>query len=775
MDLALLRRRGPCEWELPAQGAMRVPALIYADEALVRAMDDKVREQAANVAALPGIVRASYVMPDAHWGYGFPIGGVAAFDAEAGGVVSAGGVGFDVSCGVRCLHTGLQRSDIMAVQRRLADALYERIPAGVGSTGSIRLGAAEMDAMLAGGAKWAVQRGWGTDADLDRVEEQGQMLHAKPGKVSEQAKRRQRDEMGTLGSGNHYLEVQEVAEVFDARIAAGFGLAAGDIVVMIHCGSRGLGHQIGSEFLREMAIAAPRYGIVLPDRELACAPIRSELGQDYLGAMRAAINCALANRQILTALVRAVFAELLPRAVMPLLYDVSHNTCKLERHEIDGQVRELYVHRKGATRALGPGHTDLPAALREFGQPVLIGGSMGTGSYVLAGTTRQRRAGVLVGLPRRGPRDEPPPGAAHLVRPPGHRRTRRPRHPDPQPVVARCRRGSPGRLQGCQRRRRRRPRRRPGPQGRAHGAAGVREGMMSHTVRLFLAGDVMTGRGIDQALAQHCDPVLYEEWVHDAREYLRLAERASGPIAAPLAPEAVWGDALAELDRAQPDLRIVNLETAITTAATPWPHKGIHYRMHPGNVGVLTAARIDACVLANNHVLDWGRDGLHETLHTLRGAGIACAGAGADRPAAWAPARLAAGGQRVLLFALGLESSGVPAAWAATAGDSGIAVGDEPTAGAGRRVAGADRGAAPPRRSGDRIAALGRQLGACGAGGAARVRAAPDRQWLDRPGARPFVASPAARRGASRQADPARLRRPDQRLRRHRPARRHAQ
>ena len=386
MDLNLLRRHGPCEWELPAQGAMRVPALIYADEALVRAMDDKVREQAANVAALPGIVRASYVMPDAHWGYGFPIGGVAAFDADAGGVVSAGGVGFDVSCGVRCLHTGLHRADIMAVQRRLADALYERIPAGVGSTGAIRLGAAEMDAMLAGGAKWAVQRGWGSEADLDRVEEHGQMLHAKPGKVSEHAKRRQRDEMGTLGSGNHYLEVQEVAEVFDARIAAGFGLAAGDIVVMIHCGSRGLGHQIGSEFLREMAIAAPRHGITLPDRELACAPIRSELGQDYLGAMRAAINCALANRQILTALVRQVFADVLPRAKMPLLYDVSHNTCKLERHQIDGRVRELYVHRKGATRALGPGHADLPAALRDFGQPVLIGGSMGTGSYVLAGT-----------------------------------------------------------------------------------------------------------------------------------------------------------------------------------------------------------------------------------------------------------------------------------------------------------------------------------------------------------------------------------------------------
>lgn len=387
MNPSDFKRRGPCEWELPASGAMRVPALIYADEALLRAMDDKVREQASNVAALLGIVRASYVMPDAHWGYGFPIGGVAAFDADEGGVVSAGGVGFDVSCGVRCLHTALTRADVMAAQKPLADALVQRIPAGVGSTGAIRLGAAEMDAMLAGGAKWAVQRGWGVDADLERIEEHGQMLHAKPGKVSEQAKRRQRDEMGTLGSGNHYLEVQEVAEVFDPKIAAGFGLDAGGVVVMIHCGSRGLGHQIGSEFLAEMAARASGFGIALPDRELACAPIKSDLGQDYLGAMRAAINCALANRQILTALVRRVFAELMPRAgAMPLLYDVSHNTCKLERHAIDGRVRELYVHRKGATRALGPGHAELPAALRPFGQPVLIGGSMGTGSYVLAGT-----------------------------------------------------------------------------------------------------------------------------------------------------------------------------------------------------------------------------------------------------------------------------------------------------------------------------------------------------------------------------------------------------
>jgi tRNA-splicing ligase RtcB len=361
---------------------MRVPGVIYASEALIRHMDHKVYEQAVNVATLPGIVDASYAMPDAHWGYGFPIGGVAAFDPDEGGVVSAGGVGFDISCGVRCLHTGLKKENLMPVQRALAEALYHRIPAGVGSTGTIHLGEDEMEAMLTGGAKWAVGRGWGTYEDLERTEEHGQMLHAKPGCVSERAKHRQRDEMGTLGSGNHYLEVQEITAVYDAETAGVFGLAQGDIVVMIHCGSRGLGHQTGTDYLKRMAIAAAGYGIALPDRELACAPINSEVGEEYLGAMRAAINCALANRQILTHLVRRVFADLLPQSRLPLLYDVSHNTCKVEEH----RKRRLFVHRKGATRAFGPAHPEVPEPLRAAGQPVLIGGSMGTGSYVLAGT-----------------------------------------------------------------------------------------------------------------------------------------------------------------------------------------------------------------------------------------------------------------------------------------------------------------------------------------------------------------------------------------------------
>ncbi len=382
MDIARLERLSAHAWRIPQHGAMRVPGVVYASEALLREMDEKVYEQVVNVATLPGIVEASYAMPDAHWGYGFPIGGVAAFDPAEGGVVSAGGVGFDISCGVRCTHTGLRREDIRPVQQALADELSRSIPAGLGSTGAIRLDDAEMDAMLAGGAKWAVECGYGSPVDLERIEEGGQVPDARPGNVSALARKRQREEMGTLGSGNHYLEVQEVTAVFDAAIASAFDLGPGDVVVMIHCGSRGLGHQIGTEFLREMAVSAARHGITLPDRELACAPIESEVGQDYLGAMRAAINCALANRQIITHLTREVFRRMLPNARLPLLYDVSHNTCKTEVHG----ARRLYVHRKGATRAFGPGHPDLPVALRGAGQPVLIGGSMGTGSYVLAGT-----------------------------------------------------------------------------------------------------------------------------------------------------------------------------------------------------------------------------------------------------------------------------------------------------------------------------------------------------------------------------------------------------
>jgi tRNA-splicing ligase RtcB (3'-phosphate/5'-hydroxy nucleic acid ligase) len=387
-----IERVSAFEWRIEPTAAMRVPAVIYASEPLVNDMEEKVFEQTCNVATLPGIVGASYAMPDAHWGYGFPIGGVAAFDAKQGGIVSAGGVGFDISCGVRLMVTHLRATDVASIKLSLADALYERIPAGLGSHGNIRLDDDEMDAMLRGGAKWALARGYGAPADLERIEEQGCMPGASPDCVSVKAKHRQRDEIGTLGSGNHYLEVQNVAEIFDADAAKAFGLRIGEVVVSIHCGSRGLGHQIGSEFLVEMVTAAAEYGIALPDRELACAPINSPLGERYLGAMRAAINCALANRQILDHLTRAVFSEHFPDAAIELLFDVSHNTCKAEEHVIDGAQRRLFVHRKGATRAFGPSHPALPAALKQIGQPVLIGGSMGTGSYVLAGDVRSEAA-----------------------------------------------------------------------------------------------------------------------------------------------------------------------------------------------------------------------------------------------------------------------------------------------------------------------------------------------------------------------------------------------
>jgi tRNA-splicing ligase RtcB len=386
MDPASLTKVSDVEWHIPATGAMQVPGVLFATEPLVRDMDEKVREQVTNVAMLPGIVKASFAMPDAHWGYGFPIGGVAAFDPERGGVISAGGVGFDISCGVRTLLTGLPLDAVATHIGPLADALFAAVPAGVGSTGGVHLSPEEMDRMLAGGASWAVGRGFGGPDDLGRTEEHGRMEGADPDAVSPRAKQRQRDEMGTLGSGNHYLEVQVVDEVFDPAIAEVFGLVPGQVVVSIHCGSRGLGHQIGTEFLREMVTRAPHHGITLPDRELACAPLKSDLGRRYLGAMRAGINCALANRQIITHLVRRAFAKVLPGTDLPLLYDVSHNTCKLEAHAVDGETRRLFVHRKGATRAFGPGHPSIPEPFREAGQPVLIGGTMGTASYVLAGT-----------------------------------------------------------------------------------------------------------------------------------------------------------------------------------------------------------------------------------------------------------------------------------------------------------------------------------------------------------------------------------------------------
>ena len=391
MDLNRLEQDSEVCWRMPAERPMRVPGILYGDREQILQMDDKVYEQLRNVTMLPGLAGPVFAMPDAHWGYGFPIGGVAAFDADAGGVVSAGGVGFDISCGVRMLHTGMHAADIEGASTALADSLYANIPVGVGSQGAISLDDASMHAMLEGGARWAVEQGYGTAPDLDRTEERGCIAGADPDAVSERAKHRQRREMGTLGSGNHYLEVQRVAEIFEPAIAAAYGLATDELVISIHCGSRGLGHQIGTDYLREMLLAAGEFGITLPDRELACAPIKSELGQRYIGAMRAGMNCALANRQIITHLTRSVFLDLFPQAQLPMLYDVSHNICKVETHVVDGVARKLHVHRKGATRAFGPDNADLDESLRAPGQPVLIGGSMGTGSYVLAGTSQSEQ------------------------------------------------------------------------------------------------------------------------------------------------------------------------------------------------------------------------------------------------------------------------------------------------------------------------------------------------------------------------------------------------
>ncbi|MGR9116281.1 MAG: RtcB family protein [Gammaproteobacteria bacterium] len=391
MEIKQFVQRDETCWEIPVKGAMRVPAIIYADAGLLESMDQKVYEQITNVASLPGIVEAAYAMPDAHWGYGFPIGGVAAFDPEQGGVISAGGVGFDISCGVRTLHTGLTMADLQGYQQRLAGELYRSVPAGVGSKGRIHLNHTDMRAMLTGGARWAVSHGFGVARDLEFTEERGCMEGAEPRFVSSRARERQKDEMGTLGSGNHYLEVQRVAEIYDQAVAAAYRLKTDAIVISIHCGSRGLGHQIGTEFLKAMAVAASQYKISLPDRELACAPLNSPLGEQYLGAMRAGINCALANRQIITHLTRQAVSEVFPDVTLDLLYDVSHNTCKLERHSIAGREQAVFIHRKGATRAFGPGHPDLPVEYRPVGQPVLIGGSMGTSSYVLCGTQQAER------------------------------------------------------------------------------------------------------------------------------------------------------------------------------------------------------------------------------------------------------------------------------------------------------------------------------------------------------------------------------------------------
>jgi len=383
-------------WEIPATArpGMLAPARFFASRPLLEHMDAAVFEQAANVASLPGIVGAALCMPDGHSGYGFPIGGVAAFRADRG-VISPGGIGFDINCGMRLLRTDLAEDEVRPKLRELVTALFKAVPCGVGTTGLLRLSRDDFRRVMVEGARWAVDRGYGWREDLERTERGGCYPGADPDEVSPQALARGQNQLGTLGSGNHYLEVQVVPPggVHDEPLARAFGVRGpGQVLLMFHCGSRGFGHQIGTDYLRAFDAAMPRHGLRVRDRELACAPFRSAEGQAYFAAMKAAANMAFANRQLIAHRVREVMSAVFgrdPHALgLHMVYDVSHNTASLERYAVDGEEVELLVHRKGATRAFGPGAPDLPAAYRGTGQPVIIGGSMETGSALLAGTAR---------------------------------------------------------------------------------------------------------------------------------------------------------------------------------------------------------------------------------------------------------------------------------------------------------------------------------------------------------------------------------------------------
>ncbi|MAQ19028.1 MAG: RNA-splicing ligase RtcB [Sandaracinus sp.] len=377
-------------WRIPARGAMRVDGMVWADESLLPDLrTDASLEQVANVATLPGIVGASMAMPDIHWGYGFPIGGVAAFDMESG-VVSPGGVGYDINCGVRLLAADVSLGDVRGRLPELRDALFDAVPAGVGSRKeSQRLTAAQFDDVLAGGLKWAFHAGYADKDDRPRVEEGGCLEGADPALVSDRARKRGGPQLGTLGSGNHFAEVGVVEEVYDAEAAAAYGLREGGITLMIHSGSRGLGHQVCTDFLSEMLRAAVAHDIALVDRQLCCAPVRSRAGERYLGAMAAAANYAFVNRQLMTHAARRVMDELFG-AQLKTVYDVCHNIAKEERHVAPGETeaRPLMVHRKGATRALGPEHPSVPEVYRAIGQPVIIPGDMARYSFVLRGAAR---------------------------------------------------------------------------------------------------------------------------------------------------------------------------------------------------------------------------------------------------------------------------------------------------------------------------------------------------------------------------------------------------
>ncbi len=390
-----LKKLDNFRWEIPKdyKRGMRVPGIIFASGHMIEQIKkDNAPEQVANVATLPGIVKASMAMPDIHWGYGFPIGGVAAF-SEEDGIISPGGVGYDINCGVRLLVTNLEEKDVRPKLKELVDAIFVNVPSGVGEKGKLRLSFSELNEVLDFGAKWAVEHGYGWQEDLERIEEGGSIKYANHEKVSEKAKRRGAPQLGTLGAGNHFLEVQRVEKIFIPEIAKKFGIThEGQITVMIHTGSRGLGHQVASDYIRVMEQAARKYGIKLVDPQLACAPIKSKEAEDYFAAMSAAANFGFTNRQLITHWVRESFGKVFgedPEDLgMHLVYGVAHNIAKLEEHIVDGKRMRVYVHRKGATRAFAAGRSELSSLYRDVGQPVLIPGDMGTASYVLVGTQR---------------------------------------------------------------------------------------------------------------------------------------------------------------------------------------------------------------------------------------------------------------------------------------------------------------------------------------------------------------------------------------------------
>ncbi len=380
-------------WQIPKsyKAGMRVPGLIYADEGMLQhILEEQALEQVANVAFLPGIVGSSLAMPDIHWGYGFAIGGVAAMRVSDG-VVSPGGVGFDINCGVRIMRTNLTVEEVSPRIKELIEALYNNVPSGLGSKGRIRLRSGEIDEVLVGGSRWAVAKGYGRPEDLDTTEERGEMADTSPDLVSGRAKERGLPQLGTLGSGNHFLEVAVVDEIYEPDTAGVMGInQLGQVMLLVHCGSRGLGHQVADDYIKEMVRAMPKYGIEVPDRQLACCPVKSPEGQAYLAAMRCAANYAWANRQCITHWVRESFCQVLGKseeeAGLELIYDVTHNIAKIEEHEVAGHQERLCVHRKGATRAFPSGHPDVPPKYASVGQPILIPGDMGRVSYVLVGT-----------------------------------------------------------------------------------------------------------------------------------------------------------------------------------------------------------------------------------------------------------------------------------------------------------------------------------------------------------------------------------------------------